>query len=178
MSPVDILIELLSTHNVWETSRILERGEFLKYPGKTDTRLYFIESGSMRIYVMDAEEEHTIRLGYSGNIIAALDSFITDQPSDLSLQALKKTKLKVVSKKRFMAFVQEDAERLQLWLSLLSGFVHQQMERERDILIASPAERYRRVWERSPRLFQEIPAKYIASYLRMSPETLSRLKKS
>jgi len=54
----------------------------------------------------------------------------------------------------------------------------QQMERERDLLTSSPMERYLRVKDRSPQLFQEIPNKYIASYLRMTPETLSRLKKS
>jgi hypothetical protein len=43
-------------------------------------------------------------------------------------------------------------------------------------LINAPAERYERVLKRSPKLFQEVPNKYIANYLRMSPETLSRLK--
>ncbi len=53
----------------------------------------------------------------------------------------------------------------------------QQLEREIDILTKSPKERYERVLRRSPQLFQEIPNKHIANYLRMSPETLSRLKK-
>ena len=52
-----------------------------------------------------------------------------------------------------------------------------QIEREIDILTNSPKERYLRVLKRSPQLFQEIPNKHIASYLRMSPETLSRMKK-
>ncbi len=52
------------------------------------------------------------------------------------------------------------------------------MEREQDLLINSPEERYRRVLKRSPQLFQEVPHKYIAAYLRMPPETLSRVKKA
>ncbi len=56
--------------------------------------------------------------------------------------------------------------------------IYEQLEREKDILIHSPRKRYERVLKRSPQLFQEIPHKYIASYLRMSPETLSRIKKS
>jgi hypothetical protein len=56
--------------------------------------------------------------------------------------------------------------------------IYDQFEREKDILTYSPLKRYQRVLKRSPQLFQEIPNKYIASYLRMSPETLSRLKKS
>jgi hypothetical protein len=58
----------------------------------------------------------------------------------------------------------------------LEDLVVQQLEREKDLLINAPGERFERVLTRSPKLFQEIPNKYIANYLRMSPETLSRLK--
>ena len=67
---------------------------------------------------------------------------------------------------------------MKLWIAILENLVQQQMDREKDLLIDSPLERYNRVLKRSPKLFQEIPHKYIANYLRMSPETLSRLKKS
>ncbi|MCH5717306.1 cyclic nucleotide-binding domain-containing protein [Niabella hibiscisoli] len=60
---------------------------------------------------------------------------------------------------------------------MLEGLVVQQIEREKDLLIQSPRERYERVLKRSPQLFQEVANKYIAAYLRMSAETLSRLKK-
>lgn len=65
-----------------------------------------------------------------------------------------------------------------LWTTILENLVIQQMEREIDILTNSPKERYQRVLKRSPQLFQEIPNRHIANYLRMSAETLSRLKKS
>jgi hypothetical protein len=54
--------------------------------------------------------------------------------------------------------------------------ITQQIEREIDLLTVSPTERLKRVLERSPNVFQEVPLKYIASYLRMTPETLSRLR--
>ena len=60
----------------------------------------------------------------------------------------------------------------------MEQLILQQLEREKDILTSSPIERYKRVLKRSPQLFQEIPNKYIADYLRMTPETLSRIKKS
>lgn len=65
-----------------------------------------------------------------------------------------------------------------LWDQILEQLILQQMEREKDILTTSPIKRYQRVLQRSPQLFQKIPNKHIASYLKMSPETLSRLKKS
>ena len=90
---------------------------------------------------------------------------------------MKKTAVKVISKKQVDAFLEDDANR-QFWINTLENLVLQQMEREVDILTTSPKDRYQRVLKRSPQLFQEVPNRYIANYLRMSPETLSRLKKS
>ena len=61
---------------------------------------------------------------------------------------------------------------------MLENLITQQMEREVDLLIESPAERLKRILERSPNLFQHVPLKYIANYLRMTPETLSRIRNS
>jgi len=69
-----------------------------------------------------------------------------------------------------------DANR-ELWIKILQDLVVQQMQREIDILTNSPRERYERVFRRSPQLFKEVPNRHIANYLRMSPETFSRLKK-
>lgn len=168
----------LESLKLWEQSKTLKRNEFLKHGVGIDTNLYFVVSGTLRIFVYDQEEELTIRFGYQGNLITALDTYLTGNPSDLYIQALKETKLKVISKLKFHDFIQSDLKYQTLWQQLLEQFVYQQMERERDILISSPVERYKRVLKRSPQLFQEIPHKYIASYLRMTPETLSRIKKS
>lgn len=156
----------------------LERNEYLKVKGSVDTNIYFIESGSLRVFVLDDCEEQIIRFGYTGNIIVSLDSFLTERPSDLYIQAIKRCELKVISKKDFLSFLNTDMIHQSWWINTLEELVLQQMEREVDILTTSPKERYQRVLKRSPQLFQEIPNRYIANYLRMSPETLSRLKKS
>ncbi len=90
---------------------------------------------------------------------------------------IKKTVIKVITKKQIDDFLKTESNR-NLWIEILENLVIQQMEREIDILTNSPKERYERVLKRSPQLFQEIPNRHIANYLRMSPETLSRLKKS
>lgn len=177
MDPLAALLEKLNTAQLWEGEKVLERSEYLKVQGSTDTNIYFIKEGTLRIYVVDEFEEHTIRFGYQDNIIAALDSYITEQPSDIFIQALKKTEVWWISKKKYRDFILSDDENIQIWHQLLEQLVFQQLERERDILTSSPLERYQRVLARSPQLFQEVPHKYIANYLRMTPETLSRVKK-
>ncbi|MGK7397004.1 MAG: Crp/Fnr family transcriptional regulator [Candidatus Cyclobacteriaceae bacterium M3_2C_046] len=178
MNPVLLIEEALNKEKLWEPAFWIERNHYLTIPGSTDTRLYFVLNGSLRVFVTDQFEEHTIRFGYKNSFIAALDSFINHQPTDFFLQALKRTELKAIRKHDFMDFVYQNESNLKLWQKALEQLVYQQLERERDILTSSPQERYKRVLARSPRLFQEIPHKYIASYLRMTPETLSRIKKS
>lgn len=155
----------------------VDRNGFLKVKGSIDTNVYYVVSGSLRIYILDEFEEQTIRFGYKDNLIVSLDSFFTGKPSDLYIQAIKKTVVKVISKTQFDDFLKTESNGI--WMTkILENLVIQQMEREIDILTNSPKERYERVLKRSPQLFQEIPHRYIANYLRMSPETLSRLKKS
>ena len=160
-----------------EKTIIINRNEFLKVKDSIDTNIYFVESGSLRIFVLDEYEEQIIRFGYKENLIVSLDCFLAGNTSNLFIQAIKKSVIKVITKQQFEHFLETEANR-NLWIKILENLVVQQMEREIDILTNSPKERYERVLKRSPQLFQEIPNKYIASYLRMSPETLSRLKKS
>lgn len=155
----------------------IDRNEFLKIKGSIDTNLYYIVSGSLRIFVLDDYVEQTIRFGYKENLIVSLDSFLTGSPSNLYIQAIKKTVVKVVTKEQINIFLEKENNQ-NLWTKILENLVVQQMEREIDILTNSPKERYERVLKRSPQLFQEIPNRHIANYLRMSAETLSRLKKS
>lgn len=155
----------------------IDRNEFLKLSGSIDTNIYFVESGSLRIFISDDVGEQIIRFAYKDNIFVALDSFLTGKSSGFSIQAIKKTVVKVISKQQFIRFLEIEKNR-NLWTKILENLVLQQMEREIDLLINSPKERYERVLQRSPQLFQEIPDRYIANYLRMSAETLSRLKKS
>jgi len=155
----------------------LDRNEFLNFEECIDTNIYYVESGSLRVFVLDNDEEQIVRFGYKENLLVFLDSFLTGKTSNFYMQALKKTRLKVITKNQLEAFLKTDGNSL-LWTKILENLILQQLEREIDILTNSPKERYERVLKRSPQLFQEIPNRYIANYLRMSAETLSRLKKS
>jgi len=177
MKQRSILLKSIEEQELWEKEVVLQRNEFLKVAGSIDTNLYFIVEGTIRIFIIDEDHEHTIRFGYKDNMIASLDSFISEKPSSYYIQTIKKTRLKIISKKGLNHLIAQSPELQVFWKMALEQIIFQQLEREQDLLISSPAERYKRVLDRSPQLFQEVPNKYIASYLRMTPETLSRLKK-
>ena len=160
-----------------ERTVTLARNEYVKVKGGVDTNVYFVEDGSLRVFVLDNGEEQNIRFGYKGNLIVALDSFLTGKPTLFHMQAIKKTVLKVITRQRLDQFLNAPGNQV-VWTRILEGLIVQQLEREVDILTTSPRQRYERVLRRSPQLFQVIPHRHIANYLRMTPETLSRLKKS
>ena len=105
MNLIQQIIHSINEADLWHKTLKLTRGEYLKVNGSTDTNLYYVVSGSLKIFFEDEFEEQILRLGYSGNIIAALDSFISEQPSDLYIQALKATELKVISKSSFRKWI-------------------------------------------------------------------------
>jgi CRP-like cAMP-binding protein len=172
------LKDKITESNVWSQELTIKRNEFLLQAGKVEKYLYFIEEGTLRVFTTREGEEQVIRFGYPGSIISGLDSFLSGRPSIFNLQAIKKCRLKAIHVQSFNDLINSTPENTKLYLVILKQFVLQQIEREEDLLTSSPEDRYQRVLKRSPRLFQEIPSKYIASYLRMTPETLSRLKKS
>lgn len=157
--------------------RVLKREEFLKRANSVDTNIYFIEKGSVRVFFVEEYEEHTLYFGYKESIITALDSFFSNKSSKLEIEVLKKTEISYLSKDKFIKFISSKTLYQELWYRVLEEIIVHQAEREKDLLISSPIKRYQRVLKRRPELFQEIPNKYIASYLRMTPETLSRVKK-
>ena len=159
------------------SEKVYKKGDFLIEQGKVEYNIYLIVSGAVRAYRSFENEEQTIRLGYQGSIITSIASFYNGAPSEISLEAIRKTYVKKASRSSFMQYVKSSSEHLETYNSLLESLVVSQMEREMDLLTEQPHERLARVLTRSPKLFQEIPLKYIASYLRMSPETLSRIRK-
>lgn len=173
----DFILDLQSA-DIWSSEMVLKKDDLLTVAGQVDQKLYWIKEGCIRVYIYNEEQEKTIRFGYSNNIITSLDSFITGEPSSFHMAALRKTSVVSATKAKFQEWLGDLPNRTETWHRFMELLIQQQLEREIDLLTDSPSERLSRVLERSPNLFQEVPNKYIASYLRMTPETLSRIMNS
>lgn len=174
----EFIQKLLQSFESIAVKRIIQKGDFLIKEGEIERHLYLIETGAVRVFYLSEHEEQTVRLGYDGSLINSLSSFIKAEPSEFYIEAIRKTTLKVIPKEKLLQLANENEESLRQYIKLLEILITQQIDREIDLLITSPAERLKRVSDRSPHLFQHIPLKYIASYLRMKPETLSRIRNS
>ena len=175
---MDFQSTLIQTFDTHGEKRALAKGEFLIKEGETENHVYLIETGLVRVFLVTEHEEQTIRFGYTGSIINSLASFILSRPSEFYIEAIRRTSVKAITKETFKKLVHQDLESERSYTLMLEMLLTQQIEREVDLLTASPTERLNRVLKRSPNLFQEVPLKYIANYLRMTPETLSRIRNS
>ena len=151
---------------------------FLKL-NETENHISFIESGVVRLYIPKENPEKEITFGFSfkDQFISAYDSFLTQEPSVYELQALTETTLLSITYKDLQAVYKTTqignligrltAERLFLIKS----------SREQDLLNLSAEERYIKLFKERPELLKVIPLKYISSYIGVTAQALSRIRK-
>jgi len=160
----------------WESKpEVLNRNDFLIRKGDVESNLFFVISGAMRIYYPHQEEEVCVGFAYDNNLICSYPSFIKKEPSEYYIQALRQTDVVSISRSDLYKLFDRFPRIERAWRMLQEDALLGKIEREVEMLTFTPEERYRRLMLRSPHIFQIIPKKYIASYLRMSPETLSRI---
>jgi len=178
MEAIQRLKQKLNEHKKWETQISMNRWDFIKQENTINTNLYYIEEGCVHAYFLENKKERSMYFGFEESLITDLSSFLSSKKSALNIKCIKKTKAKVISKIKLDEFIQNDPEISKLWIDVLSELSLWNLEREIDLLHKSPTARLERILSRQPQLLQNVPHKYIASYLGMSPESLSRIHKS
>ena len=158
----------------WQKPRSLKRSDFLTRKGQVEHHLYFIIQGSMIISYEVEDSQQVVGFGYDNTLIGSFPSFIRNRPSAYNIQALSQTELLGIGRSDFYRLLEQYPALETTWRLMVEEALLGRIEREIDLLTPSPRERIQRLLNRSPHIFQIIPNKYIASYLRMTPETLSR----
>ncbi len=159
----------------WTSEKTLERNNYLISRGEVETNLYYVAEGAMRIYFPHDDEEVCVGFAYTDSFICSYPSFIQNKPSDYYIQALTRTQLLSITREAFYGLFEVYRNIERCWRMMEEQALLGKIEREVEMLTYSPDERAQRLMKRSPHLFQIVPKKYIASYLRMKPETLSRI---
>lgn len=171
---LDFTQNILKAFHERAITKCYKKGHFLTVQGEIESNLYLIEEGAVKVYYQSNSGENIIRLGYNGSILNSLASFLNEKPSELFIEAIREIRVKILKKSDVMAIKHNTRG----YTEFLEAILIQQLDREIDLLLDSPLQRLDRVLKRSPYLFQHVPLKYIASYLRMRPETLSRIRSS
>lgn len=148
--------------------------------GDVNDKLYLVESGILREFSYKKQEENsddtnTHWLMSEGTFIYLAESFLLDQPSRIILETLEKAKLWAITK-RDLDKLYEEAPILNLIGRIMTEQNLLKYESFINMMRLSPEERFDWFDSYHKDLINRVPLKYVASYLNMTPETLSRIR--
>ncbi|ARV05405.1 CarD family transcriptional regulator [Polaribacter sp. SA4-10] len=165
-------------------SSLLKKREFSKKSsflkkGEIENSISFIEKGEVRLFIPKEDEEKEITFGFSfqGEFVSAYDSFITQTPSLYQLETLTDTVLWSISYTDLQKVYKTTKVGNTIGRYVSERLFLIKSKREQSLLNDTPEERYLKLFKERPNVIKQIPLKYIASYIGVTPQALSRIRK-
>lgn len=155
----------------------LARHEHFLVQGGICRNLGFIAEGYIRLYYLKGDEEITKDFNFENEFCGSYASFIAEKPALFNVMAMEPVRLYTIPRNSLLTLY----DTYTCWqklgrISMEQMFVKKE-RREASFLLDSPEVRYEKLVKESPMWIKRIPLKYLASYLGMAPETLSRIRK-
>ena len=174
---LDITEEEWQLHRDALSRRFLKKGEFLLRAGQVSDHVSFINEGFFRTYTIVNDQERTNYFFFEHEYVTDYASFLTRQPSNENIQALEDAEVLQLN----FANMQILYEKIPAWQKygrLISEHVFIiAVERSKELLLNTPEELYLKIMKERPQILSRVPQHYIASYLGIQPESLSRIRK-
>ena len=156
----------------------IRKKQYLLQEGDVCKFIAFVEKGSMRSYTIDEKgNEHIIQFALEGWTISDLYSFLTSEPATYTIDALEDSELVLINKASHERLL-ETVPRYETYMRLQLTGAYIAMQRRLTSIISLPLEeRYASFTSVYPELVQRVPQHMIASYMGLTPETLSRVRR-
>lgn len=156
----------------------LKQGEFVETVGKVTSNFIFVNSGCLMTYYTDAEgTDHVIQFAMAGWWTGDLHSFTKEEPSIYSTRALADSEVFYLPKTDMEALLQKFPKLERYFRILFQNSIVSHQHRLIQNLSVTADQRYENFSKRYPSLEQYVPLKYIASYLGITPEFLSKIRR-
>lgn len=156
----------------------LDRNNALLPFEKVCSHLYFVNSGFLRIYYLKNGREVTEWFADEGGFCFSIESYFTQTPSVLCIEALEPSTVLRISKEGLDRLKKENLAVANLLITMYSGSLVLSQQRMNSIQFESAKERYLHLEKHHPNIILKAPLQYIASYLGITSETLSRIRAS
>ncbi len=158
------------------TKIIITKNEYLVTEGKVCHKLYFLEKGALRgFYNLDGKEI-THWFGFENDFVTSFHSFITGEPAVENVQLMESCTLWSIEKETMTDLFNQhhDIERLvriayeKYYIRLEERYVNAQFKTAKEL--------YENLISQTPHILERVPLGFVASYLGISQETLSRIR--
>lgn len=145
--------------------------------GMIENYLSFISEGIVRFYIPKEETDLTFGFLFENEFVTAYDSFITQTPSHYQIETLSNTTLWRISFKDLQEVYKKTESGNFIGRRMAENMFLIKSKREISLLNKTAEERYLNLFSERPELIKQIPLKYIASYIGVTPQALSRIRK-
>ena len=156
----------------------VKKNENLLQAGDISRKVYFLEQGCLRQYLINNNgEERNIYFKIECGWCSELVSFLNNTPTELNIQALEDSQLLAMNKKNWIYAVTHIPSFTMYFIRAQQETNYMLKKRLGEATIETPEEKYNRFLKEEPQLLLRLPLYQIASYLGITPETLSRVRK-
>ncbi len=145
--------------------------------GEVENHLYFITKGIVRFYVPGEEVDLTFGFVFENEFVTGYDSFLTQTPSEYQIETLTDTILWKISRKDLEQVYERTSSGNIIGRKMAENMFLIKSKRELSLLSKTAEERYLDLFSDRPKLLKQIPLKYIASYIGVTPQALNRIRR-
>ncbi len=157
----------------------LSKGGYFVRAGETSTRVGYMNRGWLRYFYTDGEGREFVRYFCNGgNFVTSQSALIEGAPSAFSIQAIEDAELVVFAYKDWLSLLETHSAWGIIHKTILDQALVRAEQRERSLILDDAATRYRMFLEEFPDAEEHVRQYDIASYLGISPVTLSRIRGS
>ena len=166
---LDLLESILVAKKYAKNEIILSEGEVCE-------NIYWIVKGLLRQFYFKNGKELTEYMATENSIVMCIESLFKEQPTKLQIMALEPTYVYCLPKAKLEAVAMKSVNIQILYRKILEESLILSQVRADMLRFESAIDRYQKLVKRAPQLVLRVPLVYIASYLQMTPETLSRVR--
>ncbi|MFT4093723.1 MAG: Crp/Fnr family transcriptional regulator [Niabella sp.] len=157
--------------------KIFSKNDYLIRQGRICTHFYFVQYGALRGFYQSNNKEITHWFGFENTFVTSFHSYITNQPAVENIQFLEDSILWAISKKDLTSLFNEFHEIERAVRIIYEQYYIQLEERYVNAQFKTAAQLYTDLLKRAPHILDRVPLGYISSYLGITQETLSRIRK-
>lgn len=145
--------------------------------GETENHLSFVDKGIIRFYIPKEEYDLTTGFTFANSFFSVYDSFLAQSPSTYSAQTITNTTLWRLTYDDLQTVYAETEIGNLIGRKAAEELYIFKAQRELSFLNKTAEERYLDLFETRPELIKYIPLKYVASYIGVTPQALSRIRR-
>jgi CRP/FNR family transcriptional regulator, anaerobic regulatory protein len=154
-----------------------KKGDFLIREGQVERYVYFLDKGATRSFFLRDGKEFTVDFLFAGDFVTAYYSFITREPSTVSIEFLEDGETTAVSYEALQTFYAKYHTGEKIGRLIAEYQYVRRLRKEMELLSLTAETRYMQLLSRHPELVQQLSVKHLSSYLGIAPESLSRIRK-